>query len=180
MHVAPRHHYTLDDYFAVEEGSPLKHEYWRGSILAMAGGTIGHNRIVRNVLVALATRLRGGPCEPFGSDMRVATPGGLYTYPDVVVVCGPTQLARGDTLKNPALLVEVLSPSTRDYDRGDKLALYQEIASLREVLFVEPDDASVERLVRGEGGWDRTRHTDGAVNLEAGNVSVPVGELFAP
>src|ERR1044072_7692049 len=118
-----RRRYTVEDYFFVEVGSPIKHEYLDGEIYAMAGGSRTHARIALNIAAALRDALSGTPCEAFTSDMRVMTPSGLYTYPAVSVVCGPADLAGAQertTLLNPPVLAEVLSDSTRDYDRGEK------------------------------------------------------------
>src|SRR5258708_39326244 len=99
-------HYTIDEYFSVEAMSPVRNEYFDGEILAMAGGSPNHNRISRNVLLALEPKLRDGRYESFGSDTRILTASGLYTYPDAVVICGPIILS-GDRLgsnTHPALL----------------------------------------------------------------------------
>jgi len=115
-------HYTVDDYFTVEEMSEVKHEYWDGEIFAMAGASVAHNAIAANVLTEFRSDLRSTPCGVYGSDLRVQTPSGLYTYPDVSVICGAAQLVpdRSDTATNPVILVEVLSEATEEYDRGDK------------------------------------------------------------
>jgi len=153
MSLQPQRHYSLDDYFAAEESSPLKHEYYRGEIFAMAGASVAHNDISANVLAALRIALRGKGCRPFGSDLRIKTPGGFYTYPDVSVICGRVKLAAGrpDTATNPLLLIEVLSDATRDYDRGEKFALYKAIPTLREYLVIEQAEVSVEHFERKRG-----------------------------
>ena len=142
-------HFTTEDYFAIEESSEIKHEYFDGEVFAMAGASLRHNRITRNALLFLGGRLRGSPCETFGSDQRLRTPGGLLTYPDLLVICGPVELSRVDrldTVLNPAVIVEVMSRSTRDYDRGQKSRLYREIPTLVDYLLVEQSHAYVEHL----------------------------------
>ncbi len=143
-------HYSEDDYFAVEASSGIKHEFYRGEIFAMAGASVVHNHLSANVLTLLrgAVRLKG--CSAFGSDLRVKTPDGLFTYPDVMVVCGPISLTRDrpDTVTNPSVIVEVLSGATRDYDRGEKFTLYQAIPTLREYLLIEQDRVWVEHWQR--------------------------------
>lgn len=149
-----RRQYTLDEYFSLQRGVELKLEYYDGEIHAMAGGSADHNRVSRNVLRAFDIALAGTRCEPFGSDMRISTPSGLYTYPDASIVCGETVSGNTETISNPVVIVEVLSPSTRDYDRGDKFALYRSIPSLRHVLFIEPSSVHVEhRRLDDEGNW---------------------------
>src|SRR5258708_6072559 len=112
----------------------IKLEYFNGDIYAMSGGTIGHSKIGRNVLTLLNAALAGSSCDAFGSDMRVSTPSGLYTYPDASVVCGQKLSDTADTIRNTVVLVEVLSDSTRNYDRGDKFELYRSIPELRHYL----------------------------------------------
>src|SRR5258707_5063650 len=127
-------HYTVAEYFAVEAMSPVRNEYFDGEILALAGGSPNHNRISRNVLLALEPKLRDGHYESLGSDTRILTASGLYTYPDAVVICGPIILSgdRVESITNPTALVEVLSPSTRAYDRGEKFELYRSIPTFRD------------------------------------------------
>jgi Uma2 family endonuclease len=161
--VPSRRKLTLDDYFDVELRSEAKHEYLHGEVLAMAGGSPRHNAVAANLLRILATALRGGPCRAYASDQRIATPDDLYTYPDLSVFCGvPVWVGgRPATGTNPSALVEVLSDSTRDYDRGEKLALYQRIPSLRDVLLVEPGFVQIQRWRRtddaGSSTWRATR-----------------------
>jgi Uma2 family endonuclease len=174
-------HYTVEDYFAVEESSNTKHEYYGGEIFAMAGASLSHNRITRNVLLGLQARLAGSGCEAFGSDLRVRTRSGLYTYPDVLVVCGEIQLT-GDpleTVANPTLVVEVLSDSTRDYDRGEKFALYRSITTLREYVLIEQSPALVQ-CYAGPGAaggeatdaWQRRRYDSPGAQVEFTSIGV--------
>ncbi len=142
----PQRHYSVDDYFVVEESSSTKHEYCRGEIFAMAGASLAHNQITANVLAALHGSVIAKGCRVFASDLRIATPGGLYTYPDVAVVRERVALVpdRPDTVTNPIVLVEVLSDATRDYDRGEKFTFYKSIDTLREYLLIEPNRVLVE------------------------------------
>src|ERR1035438_1018682 len=125
---------TLEEYLDFEEKSPAKHEYFHGSIRAMAGALPPHNRIVMSATVELANQLGNGPCEPFNADQKVAaSPEEACFYPDLSVCCGgagfdPTRRA---ILLNPVLIVEVLSPSTEAYDRGNKFKDYKRIETLR-------------------------------------------------
>jgi Uma2 family endonuclease len=127
-----RRHYSLDDYFMVELESLTKHEFYDGDIFAIAGASLSHNHITSNLHALLRAALRGTGCYAFTSDLRIATPGGLYTYPDVSVICGTVELVPGrpDTATNPVLLIEVLSEATRDYDQ---------IPILKEYLVVEAE-----------------------------------------
>jgi len=156
MSAEPERRWTVEEYLALERESEIRHEYLDGEIFAMSGGSRQHNRISWNIVGALDAQLRGGRCEGFASDMRVRIPAtGLFTYPDVVVVCGEPHFDDAespDTLLNPTLVVEVLSPSTEDYDRGRKFAHYRSVATLEIYLLVAQDRVHVERFARQPSG----------------------------
>ena len=184
-------HYTLEDYFAVEESSPIKHEFYEGEIFAMTGASLRHNRIARNLLTALSGRLGSSSCEVFGSDLRVRTPSGLLTYPDVTVICGDVELSdldRLDTVINPTVIIEVLSESTRDYDTGDKCRLYCEIPSLLEYVIVDQVKMFVELLSAATVGsgrlpfaWTRRCYTESAekIALQSLGIEVSMNEIYS-
>jgi Uma2 family endonuclease len=182
MSSAARHHtFSLDEYFAVEARGPGRHELWDGQIFLMAGGSPRHNALCANVLAALVPSLRGGGCRALAADQRIATPEELYTYADASVVCGALELGREQTLRNPLIIVEVLSDATRTYDRGEKLLRYQAIQSLRHVLLVEQRRVDVEHWFRGESGWAREVYTDpnAHLQLEPPGITVSVADLYA-
>src|SRR5437867_3640377 len=114
MQQGSQRRYSVDEYFAVEEASNTKHEYYNGEIFAMAGSSLRHNHITANILTLLRIGLRRSDSNAFGSDLRLQTPEGLFTYPDVMVICGQVALTHGrpDTVTNPSVLVEVLSEAT--------------------------------------------------------------------
>jgi Uma2 family endonuclease len=157
MSALPKAVYTPEEYLALDREAEFKSEYHAGEIFAMAGASENHDMIAVNVLADLRARLRGGPCRPFSADMRVQIPeAARYTYPDVTVVCGERQFADGrrDVLLNPTLVVEVLSPSTEAYNRGDKAQAYRQLASLQEYLLIAPDRPHVEQYTRqADGRW---------------------------
>lgn len=137
--------YSSQEYLDLERKAEFKSEYYQGEIFAMAGASTKHNIIVINIIAGLINKLAGKNCRPFGSDMRVHIPeNSLFTYPDVSVVCGKFELLGDDNLLNTKLIVEVLSPSTANYDRGGKFALYRSIESLQEYALVEQDIRRVE------------------------------------
>jgi len=143
--------WSVEEYLASERVSEQRHEYLDGAIYAMAGASVAHNLIVGNTLAALHSQLRQRPCQVYPSDMRVKVkPAKLYTYPDLSVICGQPQLEddRHDTLLNPTLIVEVLSPSTGSYDRGKKFQYYRMLPSLREYLLIAQDAVHVEHYLR--------------------------------
>jgi Uma2 family endonuclease len=146
------------EYLAVEETAGDKHEYLRGEVWAMGGGSPEHGALAASIIALLGSALRGRPCRVFSSDVRVrilATD--LATYPDVSVVCGHLERAPDDAhaITNPVLLVEVLSDSTEAYDRGEKAAHYRRIPSLREYLLVAQHEPRLELFRRGQDGhWE--------------------------
>jgi Uma2 family endonuclease len=180
-----KRHYTVDEYFYVETTSDIKHEYFDGEIFAMAGGSRDHDRISRNVLTFFDRALSGSRCEAFTGNMRIRTPSGLYTYPDVSIVCGAPDFVRiqgTDTIGNPVVVVEVLSESTGDYDRGQKFDLYRSISALRDYLLIEQATFDVEhRKVTAAGGCTSERVTslDQAIRLSGVDLELPLSRVYA-
>jgi Uma2 family endonuclease len=157
----PQRHYTVEDYFCIEASSDIRHEFYQGTIFAMAGASRNHNRIAGNVFAVLRAALSTTPCEAFALDMRLWTPSGLYTYPDVMVICGQIHLTddRLETVTNPTVLVEVLSDSTREYDQDEKFALYRSIPTFREYVLIEQATVQVVHWVRSAGDrWTSQRY----------------------
>jgi Uma2 family endonuclease len=178
----PQRCYSIEDYFSLEAGSTVRHEFFNGEIFAMAGGTVAHNQIAGNVLGDLRTGLKGRPCRALGSDMRLLTPGGLLTYPDVMVICGPVELAHGreDLVTNPVLLVEVLSDATRAYDLGEKFDLYKPIATLHEYLVIEQRTVGVQAFRRAASSWEVTTcdRLDDTVSLSSIHVRLALADVY--
>lgn len=176
-----RLHYTYAEYLALEEESAARHEYLDGEIYAMAGGSPDHAALAAAVISSLAGRLPPG-CRAFTSDLRVRIPStGLSTYPDAAIICGRTQRASDDALAvvNPVLLVEITSPSTEDYDRGEKLRQYQHLASVREILFVSHREPRLTLYCRQEDGWSVLEATTGQeVTLDSVGVRVAVDQIY--
>lgn len=144
-------YYTPEEYLDFERRAQFKSEYLDGQIYAMSGGSPEHNSIAVNVASELRAQLKGKPCRVFSSDMKVRTSrAGLYSYPDVTVVCGAMRFhdERRDVLTNPTLIIEVLSPSTEAFDRGKKFANYQRIASLTDYILIAQDEARLDHYVR--------------------------------
>jgi Uma2 family endonuclease len=155
---APQHYYTLDEYFALEQASDARFEYWDGEIVCMSGVSLAHNEISDNVFFHLRQRLSGGRCRAFTANMPVKTPTlPPYRYPDVTVVCGDLnyQHIRGvDALINPVLIVEVLSPTTASHDHNEKFMAYQAISSFSEYLLIAQDAPLVtHHMRRADGAW---------------------------
>jgi Uma2 family endonuclease len=179
---APRHRYAYADYVTIESDSSVKHEYFDGEIYAMAGGTPDHARLAANFIAALRSRLPAG-CFAFTSDLRIRIPAtGLSTYPDVTIVCGKTQRAQDDRLAvtNPVLVAEVTSPSTEEYDRGEKVVHYKELPSLREIVLISHSRDHVELHRRQpDGSWTRTEVGLGeSISLSAIGGDVEIAAIY--
>jgi len=183
--IAPaRQRFTFLEYLWLDQNSGLRHEYLDGHVWAMAGGSPDHAAIAANLIALLGALLREGPCRVFTADLRirvVAT--GLGTYPDLSVVCGALEAdpedPRGHTVTNPKVLVEVLSPSTEDYDRGEKLAHYKQIPSLEAVLLVAQEERRVEIWRRIRGGWTLdVAHGRDLVALPSLQLRLPLAEIY--
>ncbi|PKO22818.1 MAG: hypothetical protein CVU38_07350 [Chloroflexi bacterium HGW-Chloroflexi-1] len=147
MQPQPKSHFTPEEYLALERRAETKSEYWNGQIYALAGASSAHNTIVANLIISLGVQLKGRPCTVYPSDMRVkVAQTGLYTYPDVLVLCGKARFddLHRDTLLNPTVLIEVLSPTTETYDRGAKFAFYRSLESLTDYLLVAQDSPKIE------------------------------------
>ena len=185
MSTAAVKRYTVEEYLAFERASrDVKHEYYDGEIFAMAGASLPHNLVVGNLVTALNQRLRDRDCMVCPSDMRVQSPTGLYSYPDVSIVCGTPELAdeHNDTLLNPLIVIEVLSPSTEAYDRGKKFGHYKTISSLREYVLVAQDRTAIDHFARQDDGrWLMTSVNDLSSELvmPALDVAVSSGDVYA-
>lgn len=157
MSAVPKKRLTAEEYLEFERNSEIKHEFYNGRIYAMAGAKRNHNKIALNIGSEIRTHLKGRKCEAYPSDMRIYIPRfGLYTYPDVSVVCGKPEFQDAvlDTLLNPVLLIEILSDSTESYDRGKKFQHYRSIESLQEYVLVSQNEARIEKYIRqGDGFW---------------------------
>jgi Uma2 family endonuclease len=151
----PKHFYSPEEYLALERNASYKSEYYAGEIFAMSGASRAHNLIVINVATLLNNQFEDRDCEVYANDMRVRTPDSLsYTYPDVAVVCGESKFEDEvvDTLLNPILIVEVLSPSTETHDRTKKFADYRKITSLMEYILVAQEECRVTQYIKQSGG----------------------------
>jgi Uma2 family endonuclease len=179
----PARRASVEEYLAVDAGGDVKHEYLGGEIVAMAGASPRHNLIASNLTGLLRSALERSPCRVLGSDQRVSAEAtGAFVYPDLSVVCSEPRFGaqRPASLLNPVLIVEVLSRSTEDHDRGAKLAHYRRMESVREVVLVEPNERRVEIYRRlDDGRWLITDVVAGAVSLESVEAELPLDEVYA-
>jgi Uma2 family endonuclease len=178
--------YTLEQYLELDRTSEERYEYFDGEVVAMTGGSVNHARIAGNAYVALQSKLKGGKCEAFNSEMRIKVPAALpYRYPDVSVVCGEAvfeEIGGQVMLVNPAAIVEVLSPSTIAYDLGEKFTAYQSIDTFREYLLIAQDRPHIIQYTRqARRKWLRTEveGLGSRVRMESVSATLPLAEIFA-
>lgn len=180
---APVAHVPYAEYLVAEQVSQVRHEYLKGSIFAMAGGTPEHGALAAAIIRDIGVALRGKPCRVYSSDLRIRIlETDLATYPDASVVCGRLETAPDDpnAAINPTLLVEVLSESTEAYDRGAKAAHYRRIPSLKEYVLVAQDEPRIEVYRRNDrGGWELYEARSGAqLRLESVGVDLDVDAVY--
>jgi Uma2 family endonuclease len=179
----PKTRISPEEYLALERASDTKHEYYRGEIFAMAGASPNHTIISMNIGASLHAQLRKKPCTVHLADLRVKISStGLYTYPDVVVVCGEPKYddRQKDTLLNPTVIVEVLSPTTEAYDRGSKFEMYRTIESLQEYVLVNQDKMHIDHYRLTEKGWllDDASSPDATINLPSINCRLLLADVY--
>jgi Uma2 family endonuclease len=172
---------TSEEYLAWEAQQEFRHEYIDGEIIAMTGGSLPHNDITLNFYTALRSHLRQRGCRVNVSDVKVqANQNNRYFYPDLVVSCNSVDLQSRQFINHPQVIIEVLSPSTASYNRGDKFKYYRQISSLREYVLVDSEEIAVEIYVRGEGKmWHYYDYTAGeAIALTSIEFECPIELLY--
>lgn len=184
MSAQPILHFNLSEYLAFERDSEERHEYYFGEIFNMSGASRKHNRIAQNLGSEFYLRLKGAKCNPYQSDLRVRIPHkAIYTYPDVLVVCGKEEFEDDvfDTLLNPTIIVEVLSAGTESYDRSKKFEYYQLIPSLKEYLLISQEGYLVEQFIKQENKkWIYQIYNDlsESVHFPSLNTHIPLADIY--
>jgi len=174
---APKYNYILPEhYLEMERASEVKHEYYKGEVYAMPGASPAHNDVAYNINRLMAHFLHGKGCKLYGSDFRIYIPlHSLFTYPDFSIVCGKAETPDiyTDNLTNPTVLIEILSKSTKDYDRGTKFTLYRSIKTLKEYILIDSTSISVEIFSRLEdNSWKLTEFKQQSDNFIITTVSL--------
>ena len=184
MSTLPKSYITPEQYLEIDDRAERKSEYYRGEMFAMAGASWAHNLIVSNLLRELGQQLRAGPCTPCPSDMRVRVSStGLYAYPDALIVYGEPRFLNDDrqTLVNPTVIFEVLSPSTESYDRGTKAQLYRSLESLREHVLISSVHMSIEVFTRQSGNewlFIPATHPEDVVQIQSANCRLKLADIY--
>lgn len=180
----PHTRFSLAEYLALEETAQHRSEFYRGEIVAIPGGSINHNRVAGNLAFGLSAALRGKPCEIFIAGLRLLVKKHqFYTYPDLMVVCGDLEFVQGrnDTITNPVLIIEVLSPSTEAYDRGKKFEFNRSIEGFQEYVLVDQQRMHIERYrPLGLGRWELTTldATDEVLSLTSVGVDLTLASIY--
>ncbi len=183
---APKYdRFTAEEYLEMEREALDKHEYYQGEIFAMSGASIPHNFIFSNVFGDLCIKLKGKSCRPFGSDFRVHIPKNtLFTYPDITIVCGKEEVVDddvSDNLLNPSVTIELLSKSTRNYDKGKKFTLYQDIDSFKEYILIDTEKVHVERYIRNaDNSWSLSeyKNIEDSFTIATVNITVQLKDVY--
>lgn len=176
---------TAQEYLTFERQSLEKHEFFEGEVFAMAGAGRSHNIIFSNFFIEIGLQLKGKPCYPYGSDMRIHIPENtLFTYPDISVIChdGITPSPEDDdTATQPTVLIEILSKSTRNYDRGVKFKLYRDIPTLKEYILIDSESINIEAFrLNADAHWELEEYKRLAESLAIPSIgfSMPLAEIY--
>lgn len=175
---------TPEEYLAAERSATEKHEYYRGEIFAMSGASVNHNKIFRKLFLAIGHQLKGKDCQPYGSDLRIHIPmNTLYTYPDISIICGEPELADDpfDNVINPSVIIEILSKSTRNYDKGEKFTLYRDIDTLQEYILVDSEKIHIEKHIRNkDNSWQLTefKSIENSLYINTVNMQIELRDIY--
>jgi Uma2 family endonuclease len=176
--------YTVEEYLSLEEKSLEKNEYYKGEIFAMAGASIQHNQIASNTHIAIGNHLQNRKCQIFQSDLKInVAKNSLISYPDLSIVCGAIETLQNhkDIVTNPSVLIEILSPTTQDYDRGGKFKLYRDIATLQEYILISSTENLVEKYTRQPNvTWllEEFKTVDAIMAISTIDMQLPLHDIF--
>ena len=175
---------SIEAYLEMENAADEKHEYYKGEIFAMSGAKVSHNIIAGNLFALLFNKLKGKKCKPFNSDQRIHIPSNsLFTYPDISIICGEVITLNNDdyNVLNPTVLVEVLSKSTKNYDRGEKFKLYRDIKTLKEYILVDSESIQIEIFrLNANNHWELEEYNSltNVVTIKAVDETIFLSEIY--
>ena len=175
---------SIEEYLEMENAADEKSEYYKGEVFAMSGAKIPHVKITSNLLIALGLKLKGKKCQPYGSDARIHIESNtLFTYPDITIICGEVITLNNDdyNVLNPTVIIEVLSKSTKNYDRGEKFKLYRDIPTLKEYILADSESIHIEVFRLNENGhWELEEYNslDESVLIKAIDETLILSEIY--
>ncbi len=176
--------FTIEEYLEMENAAVEKSEYYEGEIFAMSGAKLPHIIINKNVFGGLWISLKGKSCQPYGNDLRIhISRNTLFTYPDIAIICGKVETLNDDDYNalNPSVIIEILSPSTKNYDRGDKFKLYRDITSLKEYILIDSESISIEAFrINASGFWQLQEYKsiDEQLSFPFLQLSIELKEIY--
>ncbi|MBV9963339.1 MAG: Uma2 family endonuclease [Parafilimonas sp.] len=175
---------SIEEYLEMENAALEKHEYYKGEVFAMSGAKLPHIKITGNLFSELKNKLKGKKCQPYGNDLRIHIPSNtLFTYPDISVICGEVITRNNDEYNalNPTVIIEVLSKSTKNYDRGEKFKLYRDIKTLKEYILIDSESLHIEVFRLNEKNhWELEEYNDanGSVEIKAINENILIADIY--
>ncbi|MFT3934796.1 MAG: Uma2 family endonuclease [Chitinophagaceae bacterium] len=176
--------FTIEEYLAYEIESGEKHEYYQGEMFTMSGAKVTHNEIALNVITSIKNFLKGKPCKPYNSEQRICIEKNtLFTYPDISVFCDKIATRNNDEMNaiNPSIIIEVLSASTRNYDRGTKFKLYRDISTLKEYILIDSESINVEAFAINEhGNWalNEYKKLENCLLIQTIGMEIPLADIY--
>ena len=175
---------TPEEYLEWESNALQKHEYYRGELFAMAGASVRHNVIAKNLMIGIGVRLQGKQCQPYGSDLRIHIPENtLFTYPDISIICRDIveEETNDDYTIEPAVIIEILSPSTKGYDRGEKFRLYRDIPTLKEYILIDSESIAIEAFrINASGHWELEEYKslNEMLPIPVVDITIPLHDIY--
>ncbi|MBV9962643.1 MAG: Uma2 family endonuclease [Parafilimonas sp.] len=175
---------SIEEYLEMENNALEKHEYYQCEVFAMSGAKAPHNEIAGNLYAALHNKLRGKKCKPYNSDQRIHIPANtLFTYPDISIFCGGIITLNDDKVNalNPTVIIEVLSKTTKNYDRGEKFKLYRDIQTLKEYIMVDSETMHFEIFRLNENNhWELEEYNEADDNIEIRSINenISMAEIY--
>jgi Uma2 family endonuclease len=175
---------TPEEYLEWESTALQKHEYYRGELFAMAGASVRHNVIAKNLMIGIGMRLQGKQCQPYGSDLRIHIPENtLFTYPDISIICRDVieEETSDDYTIEPTVIIEILSPSTKGYDRGEKFRLYRDIPTLKAYILIDSESIAIETFcINASGHWELEdyKSLNEVLAIPVVDLAIPLHDIY--
>jgi Uma2 family endonuclease len=176
--------FSIEEYLEMEAAAIEKHEYYKGEIFAMSGAKMPHNKISSNLMISIGSKLKGKKCTPYGSDVRIHIASNtLFTYPDISIICGEPITLNNDeyNVLNPTVIIDILSASTKNYDRWEKFKLYRDITTLKEYILVDSESIHIEVFRLNESNhWELEEYNsvENTLWIKALNENILISEAY--